>query len=77
MASIIYDRSKNAAKSRRMEVALPAVIKDDGRTVTEAQYRPFTDEDSMYTKFKNIRQNETQNVELNHGLSKIFNIASV
>ena len=52
MASIIYDRSKSAAKSRRMEVALPAVIKDDGRTVTEAQYRPFTDEDSMYTKFK-------------------------
>ena len=73
MASIIYDRSKSAAKSRRMEVALPAVIKDDGRTVTEAQYRPFTDEDSMYTKFKKIRQNETQNVELNERLLCLHN----
>jgi hypothetical protein len=73
MASIIYDRSKDVIKSRRMEVSLPAVVRDDGKTVTEAQFRPFTDEDSMYKKFKEIRKNGTQNVEANERLLCLHN----
>ena len=73
MASIVYDRSKDVIKSRRMEVTLPAVVRDDGKTVTEAQFRPFTDEDSMYKKFKEIRENGTQNVEANERLLCLHN----
>ena len=50
-----------------MEVALPAVIKDDGRTVTEAQYALHGRRQYVH-KIQKIRQNETQNVELNQRL---------
>ena len=63
MATVVYNRKKDVAKSRRMEVSLPAVVRDDGKTVTEAQFRPFTDEDSMYKLFSEVREEGKQNVK--------------
>ena len=63
MAAVVYNRKKDTVKSRRMEVSLPAVVRDDGKTVTEAQFRPFTDDDSMYKLFGEVRAEGTQNVK--------------
>ena len=62
LAAIAYNRGAQFSHSRRIEVGLPAIVRDDGTTVTEAQFRPFSDADSLMTVFNNIRSKGQQNV---------------
>ena len=62
LAVVAYNRGSHFSHSRRIEVGLPAIVRDDGTTVTEAQFRPFTDADSLMTVFENIRTKGQHNV---------------
>ena len=58
----MYNRGASVKAQRRIEVGIPAIVRDDGTTVTEAQFRPFSDADSLMTVFNNIRNKGQQNV---------------
>jgi hypothetical protein len=62
LAVVAYNRGSQFSHSRKIEVGLPAIVRDDGTTVTEAQFRPFTDADSLMTVFNNIRQKGQHNI---------------
>ena len=61
LAVIVYNRGANVKGQKRIEVGLPAIVRDDGTTVTEAQFRPFSDADSLMTVFNNIRNKGQHN----------------
>jgi hypothetical protein len=62
LAVVAYNRGSQFSHSRRIEVGLPAIVRDDGTTVTEAQFRPFSEADSLMTVFNNIRTKGQHNV---------------
>ena len=54
LACVTYNRGASVKAQRRIEVGISDRTRD-GTTATEAQFRPFTDADSLMTVFVSIR----------------------